>query len=247
MLVACLAPASAALASAPYTSIDEVTVTAQPVQLSGSVNPNGEATTARFEYGQADSAFCTALSGGAPEGATVDQDLGSGADPLPVTANVSGLSPGTSYCVKLVAHNAYGDGASFNYFTPGSSEPGNTGGGETGSGNPSGGDTSGTGDLPPAPTTAPPGTTAPPVTTTGPPVTKPAATKCIVPKLTGLTLARAKKALSKAHCGLGRLTKKAAKAPIRAKKPKTGTVIAQSPKPGTRKTAGAKVALTLAR
>jgi beta-lactam-binding protein with PASTA domain len=84
-------------------------------------------------------------------------------------------------------------------------------------------------------------------TTTEPPAAKPTVPKCVVPRLAGLTLARAKKSLAKAHCGVGRVTRRAAKATNRAPKPKTGTVVAQSPKPGTRKRAGARVAITLAR
>ncbi|MEA2424717.1 MAG: large repetitive protein [Thermoleophilaceae bacterium] len=124
-------------------------------------------------------------------------------------------------------------------------------------------DTSGSGGSNPAPTgsdgTAPaptgttPGTadaggaTPPPAAggTTSTPT--PAALKCVVPKLIGLSLAQAKKALAKAHCGVGRIAKKAAKAKKGGKKPKRGTVIAQSPAAGTKKPAGSKVALTLAK
>ena len=67
-----------------------------------------------------------------------------------------------------------------------------------------------------------------------------------MPKLIGLALAKAKKALAKAHCGVGKIAKKAAKAKKGKKKAKKGTVIAQLPKAGTRKPAGSKVAVTLA-
>jgi uncharacterized repeat protein (TIGR02543 family) len=121
-------------------------------------------------------------------------------------------------------------------------------------------DTSGSGGSTPEPTgttpgagdaggTADAGGSPPPAAggggTTSTPT--PAALKCVVPKLIGLTLANAKKALAKAHCGVGRIAKKAAKAKRGGKKPKRGTVIAQSPAAGTKKPAGSKVAITLAK
>jgi hypothetical protein len=63
-------------------------------------------------------------------------------------------------------------------------------------------------------------------------------TRCTVPKLKGLTLAKAKSALSKAHCKTGKVTKKKSSA-------KKGTVIAASPKTGAKVAAGTKVALTI--
>ena len=58
---------------------------------------------------------------------------------------------------------------------------------------------------------------------------------CVVPKLTGKTLKAAKKALRKAHCGLGKVTG-----------PKTGKVRHQSRKRGKSLPAGTKVNVTLA-
>jgi hypothetical protein len=86
--------------------------------------------------------------------------------------------------------------------------------------------------------------------TSTPPATTPNsadATKCVVPNLIGKSLARAKKLLAKAHCGVGRLTKKAVKARKGKRTPRKGTVTAQSPRAGTKKPAGSKVALTLAK
>jgi hypothetical protein len=68
----------------------------------------------------------------------------------------------------------------------------------------------------------------------------PVAAKCTVPKLTGLTLKKAKAKLRKAHCRLGKVTRK------RSAKRK-GRVIAQKPKPRTRGKAGLKVAVVLSR
>ena len=66
-----------------------------------------------------------------------------------------------------------------------------------------------------------------------------AGTKCVVPKLKGMKLTAAKKALAKAHCGVGKITRK------KAKRKQRGKVIRQSLKPGTAKPAGSKVALTV--
>jgi hypothetical protein len=59
---------------------------------------------------------------------------------------------------------------------------------------------------------------------------------CVVPDVTGKHLKRAKKALKKAHCKLGK---------VRPKGQTTGTVKHQSRKPGTVLKAGAKVSITL--
>jgi uncharacterized repeat protein (TIGR01451 family) len=125
--------------------------------------------------------------------------------------------------------------------TSGGGSSGGGGGGGDGGGS-GGGDGGGT---PTTTTTTPPtSSVSTPQTTTA---TPPAKTKCVVPKLVGLSLAKAKKALAKAHCGVGKISKKKAKAKIKGKKPKKGTVIAQLPKAGTKKPAGSKVAITLAK
>jgi PASTA domain/Divergent InlB B-repeat domain len=69
-----------------------------------------------------------------------------------------------------------------------------------------------------------------------PPLKPPA---CKVPKLRGLSLAKAKAKLRKAHCKLGKVTKKA---PPAAQK---GKVIGQKPKPGRKLRNGAKVNVTV--
>ena len=62
--------------------------------------------------------------------------------------------------------------------------------------------------------------------------------KCVVPKLKGKTLKKARKALKKAHCKLGKITgPKGKKARIKKQKPKAGTVLA----------AGSKVKVTTKR
>lgn len=64
--------------------------------------------------------------------------------------------------------------------------------------------------------------------------------RCIVPKLKGKTLAKAKKALSKAHCKLGKVHR-----PLRVPHGAKLVVRSQSPRAGTRHKAGTKVAVTL--
>jgi hypothetical protein len=73
-------------------------VTATAMQLSGSVNPNGSATSYSFEYG-------TTTSYGTP---TISQSAGFGSSETAVSAAVSGLTSGTHYHYRLVATNSGG-------------------------------------------------------------------------------------------------------------------------------------------
>jgi hypothetical protein len=69
-----------------------------------------------------------------------------------------------------------------------------------------------------------------------------AAQPCTVPKLKGDSLSKARKALTKAHCKLGKVTKPKVKKGHKAPK----LVVASSkPKAGTKHPAGTKVAVTL--
>jgi hypothetical protein len=63
---------------------------------------------------------------------------------------------------------------------------------------------------------------------------------CVVPRLRGKTLAAAKRALKKAHCAIGKVTK-------RVSKKRPGRVISQSRRPGRKLRNGAKVGVVLAR
>jgi beta-lactam-binding protein with PASTA domain len=62
---------------------------------------------------------------------------------------------------------------------------------------------------------------------------------CVVPTVRGLTLRKAATKLRRAHCSLGKVTRKAA--PAR----KRGKVLAQKPKPGAKLRHGAKVNVTV--
>ena len=67
------------------------------------------------------------------------------------------------------------------------------------------------------------------------------ATRCIVPKLAGKTLAATRTALRRAKCSLGRIRR------IRTRRSRVGRVVAQGARPGTRRPPGTKVAVTIGR
>src|SRR6266581_258578 len=85
-------------------------VTSASATLNGLVNPDGAATTACFEYG-------TSTNYGAN---TPGMNLGTGVNSLAVNSSISGLLPGTTYHVNLVATNALGStaGADATFATP---------------------------------------------------------------------------------------------------------------------------------
>jgi subtilisin family serine protease len=68
----------------------------------------------------------------------------------------------------------------------------------------------------------------------------PAADRCVVPRVTGKTLAAARSTLRRSHCALGRVTR-------RRSRVRRGRVIAQSMRPGTRRPRGTRVGVTLSR
>jgi len=82
-------------------------VTTNSATLNGTVNPNRESTTYYFEYG-------TTASYGS---ATTETDAGSGTEEVSASADIAGLSEGTSYHFRLVATNTigtnYGEDATF--------------------------------------------------------------------------------------------------------------------------------------
>jgi hypothetical protein len=65
--------------------------------------------------------------------------------------------------------------------------------------------------------------------------------KCVVPKVLGLTLKKAKARIKRAHCTVGKITRRP------SAKSKRGRVLAQKPKPGKRLAPGARVKLTVGR
>jgi hypothetical protein len=96
--------AGVASALAPIVDSTGVSaVTTRTAVLEARVNPNGEATAYRFEYGLADCSSnpCTAIP--IPDG-----NLGSGELPIPVANEVGGLTPDTTYHFSVVATNGSG-------------------------------------------------------------------------------------------------------------------------------------------
>jgi hypothetical protein len=102
------APAPAATTAAASS------VSSSSAQLNGSVDPNGYATTDRFEYG---TGTAYGQSSPAPE-----QSAGSGTSAQAVGTVLAGLQPGTTYHYRVVATNAFGeatDGADATFTTSG--------------------------------------------------------------------------------------------------------------------------------
>ena len=78
-------------------------ITSTTATLSGTVNPNGDATTYVFVYGTSSSADCTHYSSSSTGGSA-----GSGSSPTPESDSISGLSPKTTYFFRLSASNGNG-------------------------------------------------------------------------------------------------------------------------------------------
>jgi hypothetical protein len=82
----------------PAAATGAVTPGITTAALTGTVNPHFRAASTHFEYG------ATSTYGSA----TVDQPAGAGNADAPVSATLTGLAPGTTYHVRLVASNADG-------------------------------------------------------------------------------------------------------------------------------------------
>jgi hypothetical protein len=90
----------------PTVEIDAVAdPTATTADLSGRANPQGYATTARFEY-STDGSSWTAL---ATHDSSTDPDLGSSNADVELTDQITGLQPNTDYQARLVAANPGGE------------------------------------------------------------------------------------------------------------------------------------------
>lgn len=106
-----------AVAAAPVATTTAATdVTATTATLNGTVEPNGEDTTYRFEYG-ATTAYGTQTPVQGPI-------RGNGA--RNVSANVTGLAPSTTYHYRVIAINPSGTvfGADMTFTTPAAGAPG---------------------------------------------------------------------------------------------------------------------------
>jgi 6-phosphogluconolactonase (cycloisomerase 2 family) len=89
----------------PASNVTQATAT-----LTGTVNPNGSATTFYFQYGTSTAYGST----------TTTQSAGSDTSNHSESASVSGLLPGTTYHFRIVAKNAGGtsDGGDMTFTTP---------------------------------------------------------------------------------------------------------------------------------
>ena len=81
------------------TTGDPLEITSSGGRLTGTVNPNGLETTYHFDYGT------TPLYGNSTPAASA----GSGSNPVPVGADLTGLTPGTILHYRLVASSADGE------------------------------------------------------------------------------------------------------------------------------------------
>jgi hypothetical protein len=164
----------------------------------------------------------------------------------PIT--VGGLTDGTTYTFTVTATSSAGTGPASpvsNAVTPtapSGSGGGGGGGGSSGSGNGNGGSTSGSSPSAPPPTAVPAttATTTTPKTTTVSPVapsSKPV--RCVTPKLTGDTLAAARRAISRNHCAVGQITNQHSAHVAK------GRVVSESPKAGRTLAKGGKISLTV--
>jgi hypothetical protein len=98
-----VAPGVALAASAPSASTGRATaVTATSATLTGTVNPQGQATTYHFEYGASSTSGPLYVSQTAPASAA------SGTANVSVSAAIGSLTPNTTYHYRLVATNASG-------------------------------------------------------------------------------------------------------------------------------------------
>ena len=101
--------------------------------FAGSVNPDGAATTAHFEYGLDRRYVTPGGSGPQYDHSTPSQSVGSDFTSHSVSASVSGLVPNALYHVRLVATNAAGttDGPDMTFTTHRAPAPGAPGLGKT--------------------------------------------------------------------------------------------------------------------
>jgi hypothetical protein len=95
----CAAVVGTAVAAAPTATTGPAeNVTATTATVTGTVSPNGEQTNYHFEYG-------TTTAYGSR---TATDNAGGGNNDRPVDANLTGLSPSTTYHYRLVATNGSG-------------------------------------------------------------------------------------------------------------------------------------------
>jgi len=100
----------------PSTTTGSATdMTQHSAKLNGTVNPNGDSTTYYFQWGPTTSYGNT----------TPTQSAGSGTSDVAVSANLTGLTPNTTYHYRLVAVNSAGttNGSDMTFKTKGNAMP----------------------------------------------------------------------------------------------------------------------------
>jgi hypothetical protein len=184
------------------------------------------------------SPFTFTLDGtGSQASATCSVDGGTASDCSGGSFAVDGAAPGAHALTVRITDEAGNTAELSKGFVIESPPTGGSGTPDPGTGTPDPGTgTPGTGTPDPGTGTPAPGTGTPTIQSA-----PTAAATCVVPKLVGLTLAKAKKALKNRRCALGRVKRKA------AKRSKRGKVLAQSLKAGKKLKAGTKVGLTVGR
>src|SRR3954447_14721514 len=107
-VAAVMAAPGVAAASAPFAyATDAKVVDATTATLSGQLNPGGEATTYTFQYAASSNDFCNDPTTGTHSSASGPSTV-TGSGYRAVALQVSGLTAGQEYCVRLVASNASG-------------------------------------------------------------------------------------------------------------------------------------------
>lgn len=102
LLVLTLDGATPAAASVPTATTEAATeLEPESATLNATVNPGGEDTTYRFEYGT-DTSYGTDVP-------VPDKGIGSGEAALEVSQAVEGLQPGTTYHFRVIAENVEGE------------------------------------------------------------------------------------------------------------------------------------------
>jgi hypothetical protein len=93
--------ATALAVSAPTAASNAATsVAATTVTINGTVNPNGLATTAAFEWGTSSSLSSYST--------TSSQSIGAGGSPVAVKADLTGLTASTTYYFRVMGQNSLG-------------------------------------------------------------------------------------------------------------------------------------------
>jgi hypothetical protein len=92
------------------STTDAIATGASTATVDGSVNPSGQTTTYKVEYDLASSTWCTSgEASGSPANSTAPQTLGfADSSWHNASTSLSGLTPGASYCVDLVATDSSG-------------------------------------------------------------------------------------------------------------------------------------------